>query len=767
MQHIDGLSAGTYDLEIMDANGCVLEESVTLNMPVPITAELSMTENDCAGGTHGAISTQIAGGSGTFDLLWAGPDGFTSTAADITDLMAGNYTLIITDQLGCSSSINTSLQDPMPLQSGAYVSFYGVYNLQCVGDSSGVIELYPTGGTGPYTISVSAPDGSMSNEAVMDHLSAGEYSISITDLLGCTLDTTITLTEPSVAIDATFNMSVYPSGTNVSCYDAADGWIEAEVTGGMLPYEIFWRGPDSLEWSMADIYNLPAGDYSYELVVIDANQCSFTTAITLTQPDTSIFANAITSQYGNYNIACAEDTNAWIDITADGGNGGLTYEWNGPGGSIATTEDLQNIGAGTFTVSITDINGCVLDQAIDIVSPDPVAIAFSWAAINCPGEHTGIIQADISGGNGEYSHSWIGPGVLPDAPLEISDLLAGTYCLSVTDGNGCIAQDCISLEEPEPVVINSIITEANCGSSNGAVDLTINGGMAPYGYLWSNGSTDQDLSGLSSGSFDISITDANGCITSGTIVIEGTPGITTSAEITSVPCAGDNSGAIDLSINSGQAPFVITWSNGASTEDLIGIPAGDHSVSITDANGCSMQAVYTIDQSTGLLLDTILSLYSNGYNVSNYQGTDGSITIEPIGGTSPYQIAWSNGSTENSITGVSAGSYAVEVTDINGCAASLVIQLTQPSDLEMPTGYSPNGDGSNDFFFIRGLDGYQKNRFTVYNRWGNVVFDRLNYRNDWAGENSNGDELANGTYFVILTVDEGNRILQGYVDMRR
>ncbi len=129
--------------------------------------------------------------------------------------------------------------------------------------------------------------------------------------------------------------------------------------------------------------------------------------------------------------------------------------------------------------------------------------------------------------------------------------------------------------------------------------------------------------------------------------------------------------------------------------------------------------------------------------------------------------AWSNGSTGPVLNGVPAGSYTATITDANGCTVRTTITITQPEDVTLPTGYTPNGDGYNDFFVVRGLDAYPNNTFTVFNRWGNVVFDTFNYKNDWAGQNTTGDELPNGTYFVIITLKGGERTLQGYVDLRR
>ena len=764
---ISGLVAGVYDLLITDANGCTVAESIELTAPSPIAAELMVTSNLCYGGSAGSIDADVNGGNGMLGLAWTGPYGFTSDQASIGPLPAGIYVLEVTDQLGCVASFSTQLEDPEPITSGTYVSFYGMYNLQCVGDSTGAIAFDPAGGTAPYQIQVSGPDGYNATASSLSGLVAGAYQVSITDQHGCSIDTTITLTQPLDTISATFNTSIHPSGDNVSCHGGNDGWIEANVSGGSGPYEIFWRGPDSLVWNMSDIYDLPAGDYSYELVVIDANQCSFNTLITLTQPDSSIEVSSQVSDHGGYQVSCPGATDGSIDLAITGGSGGYDIAWAGPGGAIGTQEDLTSIGSGTYMATITDINGCTVDHVVQVGAPPQLAIAFASMNVSCHGGADGILQADVTGGAGSLSHIWTGNGVQPDAGPELTGITAGEYCLSLTDQNGCNFQDCLVITEPSAISADAVVTDAPCGGSSGSIDITMLGGTGSYTINWNNGSTNEDLLNIASGTYGIEVTDENGCAFTASFTVGGAPAILASAVITDAACAGTSSGAIDLSIEGGTTPFSIQWNNGSSEEDLDHIPAGEHTVSISDAAGCTTVMAFEVAEMGPIQLDTTLSHHGNGYNISSFQGNDGTVLIEPSGGSAPYQISWSNGGSGVFQSSLAAGTYLIEVIDANGCTAGITIELTAPSDLEMPTGYSPNGDGANDVFHIRGLDAYPKNTFTVYNRWGNVVFDRPNYRNDWAGENSNGEMLADGTYFVILTVAGGERVLQGYVDMRR
>ena len=202
-------------------------------------------------------------------------------------------------------------------------------------------------------------------------------------------------------------------------------------------------------------------------------------------------------------------------------------------------------------------------------------------------------------------------------------------------------------------------------------------------------------------------------------------------------------------------------------EDLAGLQAGTYTVAITNADGCAWSETYVVGQSDELTATATAHTYPNGYNVSSFQGHDGSIIVTVQGGTPPYTFDWTNGGTTANVNGLSAGEHQVTITDANGCTTILEITLDEPTDLVLPTGFSPNGDGRNDLYLIQGLDGYSSNELVVMNRWGNKVYERLNYRNDWNGENLQGRPLPDGTYFVLLNINGGAITLQNYVDLRR
>lgn len=772
-EDIADLSAGTYTLIVHDANGCSADTTVSLSAPLPLSVEFNILANACASDASGTVEATISGGGAPYALAWSGPMGFTSTDEDLSAIVNGTYTLDVSDALGCTASFTAQLDGPQAITTGTYVSFYGLFNLQCQGDSTGVIELEPLGGVAPFSVLLNGPNGFSSTSIENTGLAAGSYDLTLTDANGCVVDSTIVLSEPDNGVNAELTLSVYPSGTNVSCFGASDGSIDATVTGGTGPYVFSWRGPDSLEFVTEDVTNLPAGDYAYELVVTDANQCSFFTTVTLTQPDSALMMESVLSVFqGGTNTSCHGSSDGAIDLSAAGGNGSYTYAWSGPNGFTSTAQDITDLVGGTYDITIVDLNGCVLDSAIQVLAPailDPTLEAFTYpggSTISCNGLTDGSLSAVVTGGTAPHAVLWSGPDGFSASTMSIEQLAAGTYCAIVSDANGCNAEACMTLEAPAQLEASTVTTIAACGTNNGSVDLSVSGGSAPFTFDWDNGAGSEDLGGLAPGTFNVSITDANGCTVNATAVVDGSPSIVVQATLNNTACFGSGEGDIDLQLQNGTAPYSFQWSNGSSSEDLIDVAAGTYSVSVTDAAGCAFNATYTLLQATEIFIDTLISTYTGGHNISSFGAQDGSITTVVSGGVEPYVFAWSNGSNTESLTGLGAGTYSLLVTDANGCTARIEVTLTENNDLEMPTAFSPNSDGSNDSFVIRGIEGYPKNLFTVINRWGNVVYEQPNYKNQWRGDNSQG-ALPDGTYFIILSLNDGTRTLQGYVDLRR
>ena len=232
-------------------------------------------------------------------------------------------------------------------------------------------------------------------------------------------------------------------------------------------------------------------------------------------------------------------------------------------------------------------------------------------------------------------------------------------------------------------------------------------------------------------------------------------------------CYGFENANIDLKIAGGVLPYRFDWSNDSNTEDLDSISYGNYNVTVTDSNNCILIDTFEITQPDSLVGTIVSPILDNGHNVSFNTSEDGSIEVEVMGGTLEYEYDWSSGDVLEDLFNVGAGDYIVVITDNQGCEMELAITLTEPMGFDVPTAFSPNGDNSNDNFLIRGIEAYPDNQFKVFNRWGNLVYEKDNYLNEWAGENLNGKQLPDGTYFVTLRVNDGEIDYKGYVDLRR
>lgn len=764
------LSAGTYSLLVTDANGCTATLESTLTAPEPITLTATASDVICVGGAEGGITLTITGGGGTPTFAWSGPDGFAATTQDLSGLAAGTYTVLVSDAANCTASTSATIAISGAMVPTATLSGAGGVNIPCNGGITGTITLNVTGGTAPVTIAWNGPGGFASDLFNLEGLGAGTYAFTLTDANGCTKDSTITLVEPLEELATTVTATTQPGGTNIACNGGSDGVLTASATGGSAPYVFSWTGPDGTAFQGALIEGLSAGTYT--LLVTDANGCSSTRVIELTEPVDELGATTTASVFGSSNTSCNSSNDGAIGLQVSGGSPGYSYTWSGPDGFTSQADSISGLAPGSYTVIITDVNGCSVELVQELTAPPPIDTeaqisSYNGTSVSCANASDGSIELAVTGGTMPLTISWEGPGGSTATGASLTGLGAGTYCAAIADANGCVSTSCFTLTAPEPLTATATATTASCGNAVGTVDLTVGGGTAPYAIAWSNGANSEDLTALQAGTYSATVTDANGCTASASAQVTSTNGL--SGELSSTPpqCQGSATGSITANVSDGQAPYAYAWNNGSDQPQVTGLSAGTYTVTVTDANGCSWNAAATLADPPVLSVESEVSSYTGGFEVSSNGGSNGEISLTTTGGVAPYSYDWSNGSSSARITGLAAGSYSVTVSDAGGCSVTLSFILNEPDELMQPTGFTPNGDGANDFYVVRGLEAYPQNQIVIFNRWGNVVYDRINYRNDWAGENMTGEVLPNGTYFVIVTIPSIDVTLQNYVDLRR
>ncbi|MBX7238628.1 MAG: SprB repeat-containing protein, partial [Bacteroidia bacterium] len=369
------------------------------------------------------------------------------------------------------------------------------------------------------------------------------------------------------------------------------------------------------------------------------------------------------SNYNGYNISCNGFSDGQIDLTVNG-SGPFNIQWS----NGATTEDISGLTAGTYTVTVVDVANDTTIETYSLTEPDAITrSAVSIQDVTCFGLNNGSINISVAGGVPNYSFQWSNSSSNED----ISSLIAGVYTLTITDLNNCtsvFAND--TVHEPDEIKITATITNTSCGLINGMIDASISGGISPYGYLWSNSNTTEDLNILSSGVYTLTVTDQNLCtkVDSFTVGASTQPSVVLDSAF-NVTCFGQSTGSIYVHVNDANGPVTYLWSNAATTQDIVNIAAGTYTVTVTDSSGCTATKTQAITQPT----DIAITL--TPHNATCAQ-SNGWISSSVSGGTSPYTYLWSNGASTSSISGLLPGNYTVTVTDAALCTKTASQNIT-------------------------------------------------------------------------------------------
>lgn len=421
-----------------------------------------------------------------------------------------NIQLVITDICGRQTFANV----PIVVQCNLTVST--TLGQPCFGGgTNGSIAMTITGGTAPYTYSWARTGGGSGTGTgtTISGLSAGTYNVTVTSANGCAGTFSRTLTDaPQINITAT--------PTPVSCSGGATGSISVSVSGGTPGYTYNWGGGVTTQ----NRSGLAGG--TYNLTVTDSRGCTATTSVVVAG------ATAISVTPTTTPVSCFGTSTGAISLAVSGGSGSYTYLWN----DGTTTQNRTGIAAGTYAVTVTDANGCTQTATGISVTQPAAALAVTFAPTNvaCNGASTGSITANVTGGTMPYTYDWTGTPA-GDGTATISSLAAGTYAVTVTDNKGCTAVASVTITEPFPLRINSLVTDPTCPptaaspvNSDGAINLTVSGGNGPYTYSWTTvgGSglapTAEDQTGLTAGTYNVTVTDTGGCTITASFVLNNT-----------------------------------------------------------------------------------------------------------------------------------------------------------------------------------------------------------------------------------------------------
>ena len=675
------------------------------------------TTSSCPGCSGTATANPTP--AGTYTYSWF-PGGQTTQTA--TNLCAGIYTVSVTG--GCMTQTTTVTV----ANAGALIAAQSQTNVSCFNGSNGTAHVIPFGGLGPYTFAW-VPIGG--NGATATGLSAGTYTCTITDANGCIYVNGFTITQPA-------GMSISVTIQNALCYGQTNGSASTAVTGGSPSYTYAWT-PTGGNASTAT--GFAPGNYS--VTVTDANGCSQIQPVVITQP--AILSNVMTT----IDVGCFASGSA--TATTSGGTGPYAYLWS-DGGNSST--DI-NLTVGTYTVLITDANGCTMTDTAIINSTSGITTTSTFQYITCHGMNNGSGTVVSSGGNPPYTYAWSPSGGNAATAVGLS---AGTYTCTITDLNGCISTATFVFTDPPTLTSISASTNVSCnGGTNGSGTISPTGGTGPYTFAWSpSGGTGQIANGLGAGNYVVTVTDAHGCITTQSITVTQP----TAMNITTVgdsACMGQAS-TISANTSGGVGPYTYSWSNGPTTQSQnVNInTTTTFTVSVTDANNCVSTAT-TLVTVNPMPLATIGSNTINGVYTLNGPNSQLCFT-----GPTSGIVSWNWNLNNVGTSALQNPCVPVSLADMGQYCATLVVVnnhgCVDTSDVcleinnvyySIPNVFTPDQDGTNDGFVITNM-GMKTLRCEIYNRWGELIYSWDSTTGFWDGKTKNGNPAVDGVYYYTV-----------------
>lgn len=529
----------------------------------------------------------------------------------------------------------------------------------CVG-CDGTATVTPSGGTGPFTYTWS-PSGWTT--PTVTNLCAGTYTVTVADQLACSPTATVLVTVGS----SVSTLTIVPTQTNVACFNGCNATASVNITGGTPPYSYSWlpsggNGPSAT--------GLCPGTYTCD--ISDNGGCTSTVTFTITQP-TALTASGTTT------AAACGNNNGTATVTPSGGTGPYTCTWQPSGGPGL---NVTNLGAGTYTYTVTDANGCTFTQSLIVPSTGSLSSTISGTDVLCFGGTTGSVTVTPVGGNPNYTYAWT-PNVSTGATA--SNLAAGVYSCTITDASGCSSTASYTVSEPAQLTAATAGFNVTCnGACNGQIVTIPAGGTGTYSFLWNTGCTSAACNNICAGTYSVTITDMNGCTVQDVANVTEPTAVIANANTTPATC-GQADGSATANAAGGTGTITYQWISGPATAVYNNIPAGTYSCIATDANGCSDTVTAVVQNVNGI---TLSSCGTN--DISCYGATDGGITVCPQGGTPNFTYTWSpNVGNTATASNLGAGSYTVTVTDANGCSSTVSVILTQPPQLLITASASP------------------------------------------------------------------------------
>ncbi|MBP7808795.1 MAG: gliding motility-associated C-terminal domain-containing protein [Bacteroidia bacterium] len=662
-QTATNLCAGLYNVTVVDALGCTNSNTITFNNPPAINVTSTITNAACNGNCNGAISVTATGGTGVISYTWSPGNPTGQGTANVTNLCAGVYSLDVRDANNCLSSQTFTITEP----TGISATFTPVSPTTC-GGTNGSITATVSGGSPGYTYTWTP---SAQTTSVLTNVGAGSYTLTIRDLAGCTQTLVASLSDPT-------GPTVTVTSSSVTCFGSCNGSATVSVTG-TAPININWASP--IVSTNSVVSGLCQGTFAVN--VSDATNCLISQTISVTQPPTFSLNPVVTNP--NCGVAC----DGTITTSPAGGTAPYSYTWS-PGATTSPT--LSNICGGNYTANITDGNNCPYTQTFVVTQPSSITVVFVKRDALCNGACTGTVLATPSGGTGPYTFSWTPVGSFAGSVLNnLINLCANVYTVTVTDANNCTTTATVQISEPPVLTGTLTVQDALCNSQcNGSATITAGGGTPNFGYSWTGSAvTSSVITGLCAGNYSNTITDANGCSLTQSFVIASPTSISVTLTPSNPSCNGACTGSITTIATGGTGVLTYSWIATGSGQNPTGLCAGNYTVIVTDANGCTGQNVTVLTSPPALLANATFT------NPSCPAACNGVAISNPASGTAPFTYTWTTLPAQNtqSVSSLCAGTYSVIVRDNNACVDTQQVVLVAPITLTINPAASPASCG--------------------------------------------------------------------------
>ena len=736
-----GLCEGVNPANIIDDNGCTLDTFFVVTGKPAFTFPAVITPPTCAGDCDAEIDPDPAGGNGApYTITWSPIPGSGVNSDPGVGFCAGMIMMTVEDVDGCTADTTYEIIDPPVLS----VTVINIVDALCNGDCNGEAEANPVGGVPPYDVEWFDDATGLTTGLTgltTNALCAGDYYAEVTDASGCVVQSLpFTIGEPPV-------FAVSALGSAVSCPGDCDGTTDGTIGGGTPPYTPSWvTVPGGIGvGATEDLAGLCAGDY--ELTVTDFNGCvAGPVVVSVTEP------LPLTLAISGTDPSCYDLCDGSANAVVGDGTPPYSYVWTPAVPTGAGTPTPSDLCAGTYSLLVTDFNGCTITDNVTLNSPATFDITGVVTDVDCFGDTDGAIDLTINtGGSGVgYTFVWAPVPPVGDGTANISGLSTGVWTVTVADDQGCDTTLSFTVSSPSELIVGaSVISQVSCfGDCDGSANVNILGGTPGYSILWDDpgAQTTPVASGLCEGTYNVTVTDFNGCVETDLVVITQPLPYDIIVGQTDLDCFGDCDATATVTVNSGGTPvYTYLWDDplAQTTPTAVGLCAGTYTCTVSDAFLCDTVLTFIIAEPAELLV-TIA-----GSGPSCFGACDGTAEITIVGGTPIYNIEWFDavtlapqGVNNTLITGLCPGDYFAEVTDANGCVTiSPVVTITELPSINISIDAQTDAtcgfcDGTADLSATGGAGGFSF---------------------DWtpdptiSGDSPNATGLCGGAYNVVVT----------------